>query len=197
MDPNSFSAKVYFSLIDKFLIGILAAGVTFFFQIQQYKYQMLLNANVAISKINTDIIVKQREDLVKEMGSYSLLLEEIKTIGSPNDDQVKSLAAHRHRLNFIIDTLGAVDSKIEEEAQSLLASIKALNLDLTTKPVPPDKIEQAINNILDQYMHVLNIIRDIGISKTVEEFKKATQQTKRAYMGSKMKHSAPVTETSR
>ncbi|MGD0972384.1 MAG: hypothetical protein ABSA04_13505 [Desulfobaccales bacterium] len=127
MDPNSFSGKVYFSLIDKFFIGVALAGVTFFFQSQQYRNQILLNASVGISKIYTDIIVKQREDLVKEIDNYSMLLEEIKPKGIANDDQVKSLAAYRHRLNFIIDTLGAVDSKIEEEAKPLLASIDKMN----------------------------------------------------------------------
>jgi len=68
-----------------------------------------------------------------------------------------------------------------------------MNLDLITKPVPANKIQDAINNILHQYMDVLTVIQDVGISKTVEEFKEASRQIKKR---SKKKTSPLVTQTS-
>jgi hypothetical protein len=193
MDANSFRGKVYFSLIDKVFIGFMAAGVAFFFQLQQYKYQMLLNATVAASKINTDIVTNQREKLIKEVGGYSLLLEQIKTTGSANDNQIKSLAAHRHQINFIIETLGAVDPKIAKASEPFLKSINNLNNKLAIGPVAKNELNKSTDTILTQYMNVLKTIQKAGIYKTMEEIQIAIKEAKQA---SRRKSLSPVTGSS-
>jgi hypothetical protein len=180
MDANSFKDKLYFSLIDKLFIGALAAGVVFFFQLQQYKSQMLLHASVAASKFTTDILINQRENLIKEMGAYCLLLEQVKDTGSIKDNQINSIRDYRHRINFITETLEAIDPNIAKVAEPFRQSINQLNNLMTTGSVPIPELEKAISNLLSQYMQILKTIQFACISKTVEEFQTAAKQATEA-----------------
>jgi hypothetical protein len=179
MDPNTVGSKVWFNFIDKVFIGFLAAFITFFFQSQQYQYQLLLNASVAASKINTDILLSQRGKLIEEMSGYSFVLDKIKDKGEADKNQIGLLSDHRKKITFIIETLGAVDIKIAEIGRPFVKLINTVNFEVAKGSFNTDNLGKNINLILSQYMAVLTTIQVVGIEKTVQEFQSATEQAKK------------------
>jgi|WetSurMetagenome_2_1015567.scaffolds.fasta_scaffold235721_2 hypothetical protein len=170
-DPNSMGGKILFSVIEKVIIGIIALLLVMYFQNRASQNQKISDATLSVTRIYSDIIVKQRDSLLKAMEDYFLILEDIKPVGQANEIQDKILNDLWHKIRFNIYTLGGVDKRIKEQAEPFLNSITDLNLLLEKKITPKKEIEANEDELLNFYMNLLENIRKITKEKVKQEFK--------------------------
>lgn len=174
MEPNSFKEKVVFSIIDKLILGILAALVITFFQSQSEKSQKLADQSVLVSKIHTDILIEQRKKLSCSMGHYFLLIEEIKPNGKADSDKHSDkLSKLLQEIRAIIYNMGAVDEGIEKNAAILIESISNMNLLLMGQKSSGKKISDKANKVREEYSNVLENIRQVSRDVYKSEFNAA------------------------
>jgi hypothetical protein len=185
MDPNSLKGKIWFNVIDKIFIGTIALIILLIFQHMAYQYQERQNAGVAVGKIYTGIILKQREDIIDLMGKYFLFLEQIKTEGKGlTIKQKKVLKDYLNKTRFILDTLCAISPKALQGTQKgkeldlkkitgkFLGEVSSMNVFLLgVKPkdeIPLKEFERRSDQIREQYINLLDELREVSI-KTVRQ----------------------------
>jgi hypothetical protein len=121
MGEESFKSKVIFSIIDKVIIGFVAALLIFLFQQNQMKSaqaqqriieksaqarQRLIEASQSVSTIYTSILLKQRADIIDTMSKYFLLVEKIKEECIPIDPkQTDELNGFLYTMRFNIKSI--------------------------------------------------------------------------------------------
>ncbi len=171
MDPESFLGKLALNAIDKLVIGVAVLLLGGHFQLQAYKNQKELDARMAVSKVYTDILLKQQDSLDEAIDKYCFLLEGLKGVGSAKDEEMSALRELRQRISFTINTLGAGEPQIKENAQPLLNSIEEMNglLGSGMSKISDEKIANTIESILKQRMPILAAIHQVTIEKLVKD----------------------------
>jgi hypothetical protein len=171
MDPNSFKGKIFFSAIDKIIIGGIAIIILLPIQYLDHKYKQLLEERLSVSKIVTGILIKQRNDLIECMGKYFLLLDQIRPQGKPNQTQIDQLAQIKYDINLVIFTLSPINNKIGESAQPLIESINYTNRELPRINHIPQEIDEFAKKTQKNYMAFLETLREITKDTVKREFK--------------------------
>ncbi len=171
MDPNSFKGKIYFSAIDKIIIGGIAIIILLPIQYLDHKYKQLLEERLSVSKVLTGILVKQRNDLTECMGKYFLLLDQIRGQGKPNPTQIDQLAQIKYDINLIIFTLKPINERIGESAEPLIESINYTNRELPRINHTPEEIDKFAGQTQTKYMAFLDTLREVTKDTVKKEFK--------------------------
>lgn len=171
MDPNSLKGKIAFSAIDKIIIGGIAIIILLPIQYLDHKYKQLLEERLSVSKVYTEILVKQRNALIESMGEYFLLLDKIRPKGKPSETQIDQLEQIRYKIDLIIFTLRPIDDKIIIPSQSLIDSIHKTNQELGRIFHYQPEIDNFENKIRIKYMALLNTIRIVTVDTVKKEFK--------------------------
>jgi hypothetical protein len=171
MDPNSLKGKVAFSFIDKIIIGGIAIIILLPIQYLDHKYKQMLEERLSVSKVHTEILLKQRNALIESMGKYFLLLDQIRPQGKPNGTQIDQLEQIRYGIDLILFTLRPIDEKIEISSQPLKASINKTNQELGRIFHYPQEIDNFVNLIQKNYMPLLDTIRIVTVDTVKKEFK--------------------------
>jgi hypothetical protein len=202
MNSDSFKSKIIFSIIDKAIIGFIAAMLIFFFQQQQLsgsqENQRMIEACQSVSKIYTSILLKQREDIIKTMGDYFLLIEKIKEECKPIEpNQVDALMDFIYKMRFNIKSIQdmnpeATSKKINSTKKEELnielknvsrqfeQSIADLNSSILSsarkKECLSDKVMQSkVDKIMSNYQQFLEKVRDLTIKTIQDEIKIAVK----------------------
>lgn len=187
VDPDSFKGKVYLTIIDKLIIGGIVALMLLYFQYRAHQYQEMQEAGIAVSKIYTGIILKQREEIIDLMSKYFMLLENVKSSGmGPDEIQKKESKDYLHRIRFITYTLcGATPKDLAEEdkqevekaANDFKESISEMNVFLLEREVPSIKeLESKTDEIKKNYLTLLDKLRIISIKTVKSEMVSAQTQ---------------------
>jgi hypothetical protein len=173
MDPNTFRGKVLLSFIDKIIIGAVALIVLLPLQWLGKKYEASLKTSLSLAKINTDILVKQRNSLIETMGEYFYIIDEIRPNGKADTDQMKTLIQLKEKVIVLIFTVEPIDEqKIEKTGKLFLESILSLNSRLAEgKKIQPECLDCYAKTIRDNYMGFLQTLREVTLDTVKKEYK--------------------------
>lgn len=118
MDPDSFKGKVLLSVIDKALIGG-AVYIVFLFCNSVYdQHQRELEEAIAVSKVHTEILSRQRERMINHIQQY-LELEERMAEGRPSRELVGKLGDCVTQLRLSSIQVGPIAPKLGLAVDSL------------------------------------------------------------------------------
>jgi hypothetical protein len=151
---------------------LLSGGVVFLFQ-QHYQYnQKEREEAAAVSRIQTEILVKQRGVLLETMGQYFQLLEEFKDRGSGQADMVEELRKLRKKVLVGLYTIDSIDKRIKKEAEPLLQAMNKVSTDLVTKNPEPEEIQKMSEKVREIYLHFLGKLGEITKEVVIRESRK-------------------------
>jgi hypothetical protein len=171
MDMNNFKERFIFSLIDKVIIGSIAALIVLLFNAKYNEYQKLREQQIAVSKIYTEILLQHRGELVQSMQQYFSVLKEILYNEQIDPDHLVTLTKIKNQVNFAISNLNTLDSRVENDAAPLLASLEKTNNHLRNLYRAHERdfeiLQQSINQeeaeIRGLYHNFLNDLRNVSI----------------------------------
>lgn len=161
MADESYWTKLSLSLFDKVFLVILTGMIIFFLQERYRHEQKIHDEALANTKVYTDILLKQRENLIITMGKYFLLLEEIEPVGKAEGEQIKSLANLRKEVILISYALCPINAKIRGDCKPLVKALGKANQKLIGETSDPETIQKLSDEIQKNYMSFLQSLREI------------------------------------
>lgn len=175
MDPNSFKGKIILSIVDKIIIGSVAALIVLLFNAKYSEYQKIREQSVAVSKIYTDILMQHRGELLRSMQNYFSVLNEIRYNEKVEAAHLIQLSKIKNEMDLTVTNLNTIDSQIKKSAEPLLAAIDHLNNSLRNLYRPGEINFEPSMNVISKgegeiralYEKFLQDFRDIAI-KTVK-----------------------------
>ena len=171
MDTNSFKGKIILSIVDKIIIGSIAALIVLLFNAKYGEYQKIREQSAAVSKIYSDMLMQHRGELLRSMQNYFSVLNEIRYNEKAEATHLIQLSKIKHEIDLTITNLSTIESQIKKSAEPLLAAIDDLNEQLRTlyrsannnfEPVM-NAISRGEGEIRGLYEKFLQDFRDIAI----------------------------------
>ena len=168
---NKFKEHVILSLIDKVIIGSIAALIVLLFNVKYSEYQKVREQQIAVSKVHTEILLQHRGEFVASMQLYFSELDDILYNEKIDTDHLIQLSKIKNQVDFAIANLNTIDSTVENNAANLLNSLEKTNNQLrnlyrvreTDFEVLQQTIKQQENEIRQFYQNFLNDLRDVSI----------------------------------
>lgn len=173
MDPNSFKAKVIFSIIEKIVIGCIAALIVIYVQNRVNNTQKIRDEAAAITKINTGILITQRDNIMENMHKYLRLVEDVKFFGQAEKEQKRSLTGLRREISVSVFNIAVVYPEISTQAQPFLTSINEMNMMLKEDISAREEIETKEEEVLKNFKDLLQFLRKLTIKTIWDEFNDA------------------------
>lgn len=170
MDPNSFKGRIVLSLIDKIIIGSVAALIVLLFNAKYSEYQKVREQKIAVARIQTEILLQHRGEFIRAMQEYFLLLDKIGYDEKLERDSPVQLTKILKKIEFAVSNLGTIDSLIKKEAAPILTSVENLNASLRNLyrshesdfAITEDAIHQGDNEIRKEYEQFLRKLLDMS-----------------------------------
>jgi len=132
MDPNSFKGRIVISLIDKIIIGSVAALIVLLFNAEYNKYQKAREQKIAVARIQTEVLLQHRGEFIRAMQEYFSLLDKIKYDEKLEDSGLVQSTKILNEIKFTVSNMSTIDSLIKKEAGPILTSVESLNSSLRT-----------------------------------------------------------------
>jgi hypothetical protein len=173
MNPDTFKGKVWLSLIDKIIIGVIAGIIALHFQQKADKSKKLFDESMAVSKIYTEIYVKQRKSLTDAMEDFFSFIENVRSKSEPSEDEIQQFQKLRYKFNVIFEILAGDDPSIMGPGDHFINSINQMSDILTDSTKGIDEIKEQRKLIQQHYSAVLDKLEDLTRKKVKEEFEAA------------------------
>ena len=170
MEKGSFGSKLFFSVFDKLILAVLAAGIVFLFQQNMQRSQKLKDQVMAVSKVKSDILISQRNKMIDTMDNYFLLIEEIKPLGQSESKQTRSLRQLRLKIELIKFNSDAISSKLGEDLELFHSAVNEINHFLIEKKSSKEEIEAEANKVRDNYSTALRSFQGIIVETIKSEY---------------------------
>lgn len=170
MDANGFKGRIVLSLIDKIIIGSVAALIVLLFNAKYSEYQKVREQKIAVARIQTEVLLQHRGEFIRAMQEYFLLLDKIKYDEKLDPASLIQLTKILNEIEFTVSNLGTIDSLIKKEAAPILTSVENLNSSLrnlyrsreTDFAIVENTIRQGDNKIRKEYEQFLLKLRDMS-----------------------------------
>ena len=167
-------ASPYFDkIIDKLIIGVIAAVLIGYFQGRSNQFQKELDETRALNKtFATDIILKQRESLIEATGNYFSIIEAAKDFSTLKSKEADALITLTNRINFIVFLLSSIDERIKQDGNLFTESINEMDK-LLVHPHEKAAIESQQEIVQKYFTKVLETIQNVARNKLQKELKAA------------------------
>lgn len=170
MDPNGFKGRIVLSLIDKIIIGSVAALIVLLFNVEYSKYQKVREQKIAVARIQTEVLLQHRGEFIRAMQEYFSLLDTIKYDEKLEPASLVQLTRIFNEIEFTVSNLSTIDSLIKNEAAPILISVENLNSNLrnlyrsheTDFAKVETTIHQGDSEIRKEYERFLQKLRDMS-----------------------------------
>jgi hypothetical protein len=179
MNPDSFRGKVWLSVIDKIIIGVIAGLIALYFQQNADKSKKLFDESVAVSKIHTENYLKQRKGLADAMEELFSFIEKVKSNQVPTDKDFVEFTQLRWKFSKIFYMLEGDDPEIMKPGEPFLKSITHMSDILTDLNNDAKEIEEQRKLIWQHYSAVLDKLQDLTRQKVKEEFEAVAGKKKK------------------
>lgn len=151
MEPQSFRGKVFFNIIDKLVIGVIAGLVVMLFNNQNDRYLRLRDASVAIATQNINFLSNTRDQIMKYTDEYISSLEMIVYENRIVATRLSDLLRITREINGKITNLKAViNTQDPEFLKALQDKINEINTDLKEYMG-----REGVNNIVKNHLRDL------------------------------------------
>lgn len=170
MDPNSFKGRIVLSLIDKIIIGSVAALIVLLFNAEYSKYQKVREQKIAVARIQTEVLLQHRGEFIRAMQEYFSLLDKIKYDEKVEPGSLVQLTKILSEIEFTVSNMSTIDPLIKKEAGLILTSVENLNSSLrnlyrsheTDFSAVEIAIRQGDSEIRNEYEQFMQKLRDMS-----------------------------------
>ena len=170
IDWNNIREKSIISLIDKLIIGVLAAAIAFGVQhrIDESEKERLQKFSVA--KLESDELIRAKTDINTIMRSYFLLLETLETINYKAEDTQKVLLSdYRANFKFYKNIVGIFSDRLNKKADPVLQKMSDINKEIRKVNSDNNIITNYINDLKNKYKELISDIRNEAIRAIEKE----------------------------
>ena len=176
IDPDSAFGKIFISCIDKLIIGILAGVIILFIQIQAQKQQQLKDESFSVARVQTEILIDQRNALIKAMTEY------IRLVGSGKIYAAGKLQTEEEQqrafdlvddIRLVIFSMGAIDDSLSRKGKELVDVIIALNSKLLSQKSSRQAIDERMETIREKYRDFIITMKTVTRDILKQEFEES------------------------
>jgi len=126
MAEERLSTKIVFTIIDKLVIGVVAAGIVLLFNAEYDKGQRNREESIAVAKVHSEILMQLRTKFTNTMEDYFSLGISLIT-GEVNDSRIMTINNLTEKLENVLFNMIIIDSSLVERSNTILSSIKNVN----------------------------------------------------------------------
>jgi len=167
MENSKLSEKIVILVLDKLLIGLLAALIVFYFQNRSQEAAKLMDQVSAVTKFRSDILVEGRTKLTKATLEYLSVLDKIK-----REPDKKNPITEYQQLTQSADAVALVSRIVCDVDPFLRESI--LNLSSTMRELPTNQDQIATRcylKVMESFQTVLRsvVIKEYSYAKKSSE----------------------------
>ena len=175
MENSKLSEKIVILVLDKLLIGLLAALIVFYFQNRSQEAAKLMDQVSAVTKFRSDILVEGRTKLTKATLEYLSVLDKIK-----REPDKKNPITEYQQLTQSADAVALVSRIVCDVDPFLRESI--LNLSSTMRELPTNQdqiatLEEKQKEISRCYLKVMESFQTVLRSVVIKEYSYAKKSS--------------------
>lgn len=174
MDPKSFSGQIVLKIVDKLVIGLVAALVVFSFQKCQANLQAERDAKLAVADIHNDLTIAEIESLHEHFIQFVQTAHAAVNAGTVLQEDLRLLNRKLLLIDIQIGHLReSLDSRLTD-ADTLIQSLGDFQDSLVGAPEGKltnglrSSLESALVDIRNEYRTLASEIRK-GMTKKVQE----------------------------
>ena len=183
MDKTEFWQKVFFLVVDKFVIGGFIALSVILIQCSQAERdrraeqrERIRDVTLATSQVLTEIVEYHRKTIFTSVTDLLTLLNEYDGIGQVTD------ASGRKRLQDITENienaanhLARVNPDLTQLTNQFVSHTRSLRSDLVNKQRRKDDFQADMKTVLESYTHLLPELRKTSVLATVQDRRSVTE----------------------
>lgn len=171
--------KMILAVFDKLILGVVVVVVGLWAQSSWKEEEKVRDAQLAVSRIHTDILTEQRKILVGGMGTYFQLLNECEASGIAEDDLVRRLKQSTESTETAIYQITGLFPEFKERSAELERSIAKANVSLFTRRREPSEIRKDSDRIRTRYAEVLESLRDLSVAAVEADWNAVARRMER------------------
>lgn len=174
LDADTFKGKVFLNIIDKLVLGVIAAVIVSIIQCQSQEYQKLKELTFEVTKVQTEFLVEQRQNLSNAVSDYISLVGcgEVLSSGKIKaQEDKKKLSSLLDKIRISVFHMRAINDDLDKAGRTLVESASNLNVSVLSGRCSTDIIEEKMNTLRGSYSNVLIKIREATKEIIRKEYK--------------------------
>nr|VFK58780.1 MAG: hypothetical protein BECKTUN1418F_GA0071002_11542 [Candidatus Kentron sp. TUN]VFK67505.1 MAG: hypothetical protein BECKTUN1418E_GA0071001_11512 [Candidatus Kentron sp. TUN] len=162
--------RIFVNVIDKSILGILAAFILSIIQALYDEYSVLNEKAFEITKIQTEYIAKHTGALSGAIDEFIVMGFDAIDGGKVKDEDKKEFSRLKNKIEASVFHLQALNEDLHEKGTDLSKKANSLHVEAMLKPINKHKIIEELANLRDSYSEMLKAIRETTRNIFKEEY---------------------------